>query len=214
MEKILIEDILPINIKIKKILTEKFKLTILNARAMTVDLINWQGWKCLSPQETLIVLPGNGASIVKKYINDENPLWLEQWSLKFYPTAKRIWEAGKTPKAFVGRINENILVGIKTVVIVDDVISSGETIRKLQKENENFIQMAEWYGATWVSQKSANTKGFSIIHATATVGTKKFKVPINSLSTLTECPEIAKSYAERNFDTNSDYFLKLLKNLY
>lgn len=97
--------------------------------------------------------------------------------------------------------------------MIDDVISSGETVRKLRKENEKFIPMAEWQAVTWVTQEAAATKGFSAVFAVETVGTKERKSPINSLSTLVECQKIAESYARRNFGERAESFLKIFEGL-
>ena len=147
MERFLIIDA-DIETEAKKTLVEKFDLTILDAQTMTNDLLAWPSWKNFEPWSTLIVLPGNGASIVKKYINNAESSWFWQWPWKTFPHAKRVWIPGKNPQAFVGRINPNIFVGIKTVIVIDDVISSGETIRKLRKKNKSFIPMAEWQAIT------------------------------------------------------------------
>lgn len=212
MERFLIIDI-AVGDDVKEVLAEKFGLTILDAQEMTKDLLIWKGWGRLEPWKTLIVLPGSGASIVKKYINNAKPFWLWQWPWKAFPHAKRDWIPGENPQAFVGRINPGVLIGIKTVVVIDDVISSGETIRKLRKENKSFIPMAEWQAVTWVTQEAAVTKGFSAVFATKTVGSKEHKVPINSLSTLVECREIAESYAWRNFGNHAEAFMKILESI-
>jgi len=211
MEKFLIVDI-GVRGDTKKILAEKFGLTIFDAKEMTNDLLSWQGWRSTDPWSTLIVLPGNGASIVKKYINNAKPSWLDRWPWKAFPHAKRVWIPGENPQAFVSRINPGVLIGIKTVVVIDDVISSGETVRKLRKENESFIPNARWQAITWVMQEAAVTNGYSSVFAVKTVGLKEHKVPINSLSTLVECRSIAESYARRNFGNKAKTFLKILES--
>jgi hypothetical protein len=213
MERFLIIDIV-VKAGVKEMLAEKFGLTILDAQTMTNDLLLWQGWGRFEPWSTLIVMPGNGASIIKKYINNEKPFWLSQWPWKASPHAKRVWTPGEKPQAFVGRINPGVFVGIKTVVVIDDVISSGVTVRKIKKKNESFIPTAEWQAVTWVMQEAATTRGFSDIFASKMVGSKERKVPINSLSTLVEYREIAESYAWRNFGEQSKAFLKILESLH
>lgn len=211
MEKFLIVDI-EAGVDVKEILIEKFGLTIIDASEMTKDLLTWQGWGKLEPQSTVIVLPGNGASIVKKYINNEKPFWLYRWPWKAFPHAKRVWIPGENPQAFVSRINRGVLIGIKNVVVIDDVISSGETIRKLRKENESFIPNAKWQAITWVMQEAAITNGYSNVFAVKIVGSKERKVPINSLSTLVEYLNIAESYARRNFGKEAETFLKVIES--
>ncbi|MFA7421875.1 MAG: hypothetical protein WCZ90_19485 [Melioribacteraceae bacterium] len=213
MERFLIIDI-GVEVDFKKEMVEKFELTILDAQTMINDLLTWQGWGRLNPWSTIIVLPGNGASIVKKYINKTKPSWLNQWPWKFSPHAKRVWIPGENPQTFVSRIAPTqMLLGVKNVVVVDDVISSGATIRHLRQVNNPWIPGADWQAITWVKQKSAVIKGFSGIFATKTVGTKERKVPINSLSTLVGCREIAESYARRNFGNKAEPFLKIIEGL-
>lgn len=213
MERYLIIDI-DIKTEVKEILAGKFKLTILDAQTMTNDLLAWQGWEHLDSWSTIIVLPGNGASIVKKYINKTKPSWLNQWSWKFSPQAKRVWIPGKNPQTFVSRITPaQMLLGVRNVVVVDDVVSSGATIRHLRQINEPWIPGADWQAVAWVKQESAATKGFSKVFANKTVGTKERKMPINSLSTLVDCREIAESYARRNFVNKAEAFLEILKDL-
>ncbi|PIZ56414.1 hypothetical protein COY23_03195 [bacterium (Candidatus Torokbacteria) CG_4_10_14_0_2_um_filter_35_8] len=192
---------------------ENLGLTILDAKEMTEDLLVWPGWETLKPWSTLVVFPGNGTKTVKKYIEKEKPFWFSKWPWKAAPNAKRVWILGENPQAFVGRINPGVLIGIKTVVVIDDVISSGVTIRELRKENKNFIPMAKWQAITWVMQEAAITKGFSVIFSIKTVGSKKRKVPVNSLSTLVECREIAESYARRNFGDQAEALLRLIESL-
>lgn len=212
MERYLIVDI-DAKVDVKEILAEKFGLTILDAQKMTSELLMWQGWDRLDPQSTLIVLPGNGASIVKTYINKMNPSWLKRWPGIFSPHAKRVWVPGENPQTFVERIAPNqMLLGIDNVVVVDDVISSGSTIRHLRRVNDPWIPGAKWTAITWLMQRSASTKGFLTVKAVETVGTGR-KVPINSLSTLVECREIVESYARRNFGNKAEAFLKILEDL-
>jgi hypoxanthine phosphoribosyltransferase len=160
------------------------------------------------------VLPGNGASIVKKHIDKAKPFWLWQWPWKFFPCAKRTWKPGENPQTFVSRIAPTqMILGARSVVVMDDVISSGETIRHLRRINEPWIPGASWKALTWVKQESATTKGFSMVFAAKTVGLKESRVPINSLSTLIECPKIAESYAQRNFGNEAKDFEKILESL-
>lgn len=192
----------------------EFGLSILDAQMMTDDLLAWEDWERLEPKSTLVVFPGNGASIVRKFINNENPRWLARWPHQATPFAKRVWRPGEDPRAYAERIfPQGFLLGLKSVVIIDDVISSGETIKKLRRENDPFIPGADWKAICWVAQQAASTKGFSTVFATKTVGEKNHKVPINSLSTLIEYREIAELYARRNFGEKAQAFLKIIESL-
>lgn len=167
----------------------------------------WYG-KVFTDPSTLVVFPGNGASIVRRYVPKG---WLHAWNW-IGVDAKRIWIPGEDPQTVVGRIADRMMLGIKTIIIMDDVISSGATIRRIKELNEPWIPGAVWDAWAWVRQKSANTKGFSRVNSTEWVGTFQRKTPINSLTTLLENPEIARSYAERNF-SNPAAFLAALEEL-
>lgn len=211
MKKYLIDDI-DVSMNTKKRL-EEFGLTIFNGREMTKELLYWHGWKELDPSTTLVVLPGNGALMVKKHIFLEKPTWLWQWIYRAYSKASRFWIPGENPLAIVERISPSVFIGIKKVVIIDDVISSGETIRKLKSKNHDFIPGAEWQAVAWVTQQAASLKGFSSIFSVKNVGSESKKVPINSLSTLVACQDIAESYAQRNFSQKADAFLRVIKKV-
>ena len=73
MKKYLIEDV-AIRIDIKRVFAEKFGLIILDAHEMTTELLAWENWFHFEPAKTLVIMPGNGASMVKIYINIKLPL--------------------------------------------------------------------------------------------------------------------------------------------
>ncbi len=192
---------------------QEFGLVVLDAECMTRIMLEASFWQHMDPWQTLLIMPGNGASIVKSFIQKASPFWFWQWPWKISLPAKRIWMPGENPIAEVAKINSGVMVGIKQVVVIDDVVSSGETIRKLYKTNEMFVPGARWSVATWAIQESANIKGYGDAWAHITVGSKARKSPINSLSTLVDCPEIAESYAERNFPGQAGDFLNLVASL-
>ena len=167
----------------------------------------WYGEVFTDPS-TLVVFPGNGASIVRRYLPKG---WLQTWNWTGV-AAKRIWIPGEDPQTFVGRIVDRMMLGVKTVIIMDDVISSGATNKRIKQINEPWIPGATWEAYAWVRQKTADTRGFSRVNSSEWVGTFQQKAPINSLSTLLENPEIARSYAERNFPDLAA-FLAVLEEL-
>ncbi|MEI7498739.1 MAG: phosphoribosyltransferase [Candidatus Falkowbacteria bacterium] len=212
MARYLINDA-EIGTEIKKTLVLEFDVIILEAEAMTTDVLAWQNWENLTPEKTVLVMPGNGAEIVKTYIAKMNPAWFSQWPWQFRPFAKRIWQPGENPQIFTERIDpDKMHLGIKHVIVLDDVISSGSTIQRLKQINEPWIPGATWRAITWVKQEAAMTKGFYPVIASKSIGERNHKVPINSLSTLMERPEIANSYAQRNFGTNASYFLEIINS--
>jgi len=213
MKNILIDDI-KAEKKIKETLEKRFDLRIFDAEEMTKDLMAWEGWKTFDPDYTIIVLPGNGASIVKKYINNLDESWLNCWPNKFYPRAKRIWEPGGNPRVCVEKIISNkMILNAKDVIIIDDVVSSGLTIKLIHEINSPWIPNAKWSAITWIMQKKIKKKSYLKVFAIKEVGTTSVRVPINSISTLLEVPRIAESYARRNFSKKSVAFLEILDAL-
>lgn len=190
---------------------EKLGLEVLQAEVLTQGLIKMQLWGNLDPQKTLLVFPGNGASIVRAYLPTS---WLKKWKCARVH-AKRYWKPGMDPRIVVTRISDQMLLGVWDVVVIDDVISSGQTMRKLRELNQPWIPGATWHALTWIAQRDTaqrKLKGFAALCASEEVGVKGSRIPINSLSTLLEHPEIAQSYAQRNFSASGE-FLRLLEDL-
>jgi hypothetical protein len=183
---------------------------IICGRQMTREIERWSEWKNFNSATTLLVFPGNGANIVRGFMDADK--WLLCWRTAS-ATAKRFWIPGEPPQAIAGRIfPDRFLLGMKDIVVIDDVVSSGETVKKLRAVNMPWIPAARWHVATWVMQRAANLRGFQTHFATVEVGESGRKDPINSLSTLVENVEIADSYARRNFP-NPEAFLALLNEL-
>ncbi|MBI2427149.1 MAG: phosphoribosyltransferase [Candidatus Kerfeldbacteria bacterium] len=174
-------------------------ITPMTASSLTeLTILSWRDrfGEVARDQSTLLVFPGNGANVVRGYLPQE---WLERCKWRAVE-AKRIWEPGQPPRAIVGRISPQRLGSMRCVIIVDDVISSGATIREIMHVNDPWIPNAKWYAFSWIRQTSAFTKRFDGVYsAWEPVGTNTMKVPINSLSTLLAHPELADSYARRNF---------------
>lgn len=159
---------------------------------------------------TLFVFPGNGANFPRRL----SQVCRIQFGVGVH--AKRFWIPGENPEAQVGLVcpERFMVLGIKNVVIVDDVISSGLTIRKLYQTNSWRIPGVCWHACAWISQilPKEKVRGYHEISVACLV--KKFtgdgKVPVNSLSTLRQNTEIATSYAHRHFRT-PEKFLQLIK---
>ena len=164
----------------------------------------------LAAPGTLFVFPGNGANFPRRFSS------ICQRALCVSVHAKRFWVPGEDPEVSVGLICPEcfLLLGIKNVVVVDDVISSGRTMRDLYKKNAWRIPGARWRTCAWVSQllpSGGSIRGYHDVSTACLVrkvkGTQK--VPINSLSTLRKNPEIATSYARRHF-REPEEFLRIL----
>lgn len=162
-------------------------------------------------KDILFVFPGNGSN----YPKSVSKICQEASGVGVY--AKRDWSPGSNPIAVAGSIMPEVFMNlsVQTIVVVDDVISSGQTMYKLYKNNNWRFPRAGWIAATWLAQvpqmKSlSGINGYNRVFAACIVeGVNKRKVPINSLSTLREQPVIAENYAKRNF-LNPNEFIRLV----
>lgn len=210
MEKILIIDVdCPIDPEIFR----DFGLKVVFGDSLTSSLLNWDIWSQIDPWRTLLVFPGNGSNLVKKEINKLNSDWLSPWPYKSYISAKRFWEPGQNPVANVGNIGDGVYVGLQQVIVIDDVVSSGETCSKVYQRNNMYTPGAKWLSMCWVSQKSVRLKNFSSLMAVEFVGEEGKRAPINSLSTLVTNQDICRSYSERNFLNRAKEFQLLIKGI-
>lgn len=187
---------------------ESFGLTVTEGAEMTRAILAWPGWAQFDPKTTMLVFPGNGASIVKGYIPDE---WFAHWPHVYRVYAKRYWTPGSPPSVVASRVfPDRMVLGAKDIVVIDDVVSSGTTAHMLHYANAAWIPGARWHLATWIGQLSAKCKKYEQVYAANWYGTKDTKAPINSLSTLIEVPEIAENYAQRQLGEEAERFLAML----
>jgi hypothetical protein len=189
---------------------ENYGLRVVSARQLTEDLLSWQLWQELDPWRTLLVFPGNGANLLRREIIALAPTWLHSWPYQEALSAKRLWVPGQPPEALVGRFGDSVYIGLKQVIVLDDVVSSGETCRQVYRHNYPYTPGADWLACTWVAQRSARLRGFKGLEALVWAGTVEQRAPINSLSTLIECPEICRVYAERNFPDRAQAFQEMI----
>jgi len=163
--------------------------------------------------DTLFVFPGNGSN----YPKSRSLICRKVHGVGVY--AKRIWTPGTDPIAIAGTIAPEVFMDLRTrsIIVVDNVISSGQTMYKLYRNNEWRFPRAEWIGVTWFSQalcmkSSSGVKGYNSVFASFLVeGASGKKVPINSLSTLREQPAIAENYAKRHF-SDPQAFLSIVSS--
>lgn len=181
-------------------------VTVLRGIQMTADLMSMLGRRSFCPATTLVVFPGNGANIVRNFLDN-------QWLGRYYAVsvfAKRYWEPGSAPFVVTERIFPyKMKFGIREILIIDDVISSGQTCSKLWRINSPWFPGARWYAGVWVAQRSRNLSGYESVCVAKECGERNRKIPINSLFTLLASSEIASSYAERRFH-NPQKFLDIL----
>ena len=161
--------------------------------------------------KTLLVFPGNGSNYPRKF----SRICQESCGASVY--AKRLWQPGSDPIVTVGAILPDIflIMNVETVVVVDDVISSGLTMQKVRENNAWRFTRAKWLGVSWVAQipqmrAKSGVNGYERVATACVVGkTNGARVPVNSVSTLRQNREIAMSYAERHF-RRPDVFLHLI----
>lgn len=152
-------------------------------------------------QDILFVFPGNGANFPRK---------LSKICQKFSGVsilAKRIWEPGTDPIVEVGFIEREVkyILPVKTIVVVDDVISSGLTMQKVHENNVWKFPGAKWIAVSWISQiprmkAKSGIIGFENVNTACMVKkTNGGRVPINSLSTLRQQKDISENYVHRHY---------------
>jgi hypothetical protein len=162
-------------------------------------------------REALLVFPGNGSNYPRKLSQ------VCQKSNSASVFAKRFWQPGSDPIVMVGTMLPDtfLITNVKTVVVVDDVVSSGLTMQKLHQNNAWRFTQAKWLGVSWVAQipqvrAKSGVNGYERVATACVVGkTNGARVPVNSISTLRENREIAESYAERHF-RKPGAFLRLI----
>lgn len=164
-------------------------------------------------KNVLFVFPGNGSN----YPKSTSKICQESSGVGVF--AKRMWTPGSDPFAVAGTIVPEVFLNlcVQTIIVVDDVISSGQTMYKLQKGNAWRFPRAKWVAATWIAQvpqmkAPSGVCGYDRLFAACVVeGPNKRRVPINSLSTLREQPAMAESYAKRHFP-DWQMFLSLISS--
>lgn len=176
-------------------------LVLLEIEQLANDLERFLAGLIEKEKDILFVFPGNGSN----YPKSVSRICQEANGVGVY--AKRIWTPGSDPFAVAGSIMPEVFLNldVQTIIVVDDVISSGQTMYKLYRNNEWRFPRAKWIAATWVSQipqmkSRSGVNGYiNSVVACMVEGPNKRRVPINSLSTLREQPAITEDYARRHF---------------
>ncbi len=160
-------------------------------------------------KDTLIVFLGNGAQYPRRQLKSLDEL------MSCDVPAKRVWIPRVDPVCFAGEIlpEKYFPLGIKKIVVIDDVISSGKTMLALHRANAWRIPGAQWVAATWVLQPLKKLSGFTRILSACEVGkVSGLKSAVNSLSTLVANSEMATNYAERHIKKGyRERFLDILQ---
>jgi hypothetical protein len=191
---------------------ETLGLEVIDEKRLVADLLAANFWEGFKPSQTLLLFPGNGARELREKLSAD---WLQRWQWLAIG-ASRFWkpEENLGPAGIVENLSRIIFV--KDVVILDDVISSGITCRKVRERNQVWLPGSQWHAAAPVKQASSSLKGFKSVFSAKEVGAKDCKVAINSLSTLVREPAVAKEYARRKFqgrDPDKNKFLEILNRI-
>ncbi len=170
-------------------------LKVVSASELSGNLAQLMSGELSGNCSKLCVFPGNGGCIFRHY-------W-PPVSLATQVPAKRIWSPGSDPVALVGQIDDpRFLIMDEMVVVLDDVISSGATLKLIYERNLYRTPSSRWIAGCWLSQmprKGYPLADYSAIYTALLVESPDGRrVPINSLSTLVENEEILTSYAERS----------------
>jgi hypothetical protein len=124
--------------------------------------------------------------------------------------AKRLWVPGCDPVAIIGAFLPEYFMLLRklTFVAVDDVISSGTTLRTLRERNAWRFPAASWTAAAWIIQdeqlrlRSGVRTCYDTVFASCAVKHARLpKAAINSISTLRESAELRDDYASRHLRT-------------
>ena len=166
------------------------------------------------PQNTLFVFPGGGGELTKKL----SRAWREYAHTEVF--AKRFWKPGQDPFTLAGMILPNYFMplAVEAIVVLDDVISSSTTLKKLHETNAWRFPRAKWYGGAWVSQMPrgkfpSGIIGYEEIFVSVVIaGADEKRVPIVSLSTMLDDPKLAADYAQKHF-VNSAIFLECVEEI-
>lgn len=173
-----------------------------------LEILLFENIAC-DPRSTLFLYPGNSAVHIRS----------AGFANRFMSRnmhAKRWWTpGGEDPVVVVHSIEYEKFMdfSIQTIVVVDDVVSSGETLKKVQERTASRFPNALWYAAPLISRerKLASFKELICVSYIATVNSKK--VPINSIGALIEDRAMRENYFARNFNRSellSESFEKII----
>lgn len=160
--------------------------------------------------DTLFILVGEGGKRVKKFSA------VHRGYREIEVFAKRLWEPGKDPIHLVGQVytHQTVYPEIEVIIAIDDVISSGETLKKVFQRSAWKFPRAKWYAVALVG-RGRKVGGYKEVFVSLVVTNGKApskKVPINTLGALVENKEMARNYAFRNLE-NPDRFLEFLEQI-
>lgn len=166
------------------------------------NLIRNEEYK-FSLRETLFIILGQGGFELFKRMHSEHILY--DRGIVLFIHAKRVYEnitiKGRetySVRATVGQIDISPKVAheIRRIVVIDDVISSGITLRTLYKKNAGEFFNASWEAIVLLS-KQEKVKSYKSIFAPVFIENQLTQV--NTFSKFTEDEMTRKEFLEKNF---------------
>lgn len=162
----------------------------------------------------LLTFVEGGGEYVEQLVRPSlrSTLMAKVWAKRWVPPPDVLFNERRDPLWLVGEIEtyESILLQVEEVVLVDDVISSGNTLKAIRWRNAWKFPRATWRAYALVGRVDANP---GMPWAAARLVEQKpdgGKIPLNNLSTLLKDQGIACDYARRNFAQPAE-FLAILR---
>ena len=166
----------------------------------------------------LCVFPGRSAHKIRERNEGQNnhseSVFGRSTSVSVH--ASRRFDAFGNAIVTVGEVMRGRIVcpEVRIIIVVDDVISSGATCRKLCDRNRYKFPRAEWYACGCVSRQE-KIPGYKevITPLLVPLDTLGLKVPINSLSTLIDGEDVVGGEYARKHCLTPDIFVKALASV-
>lgn len=148
-----------------------------------------------SPQETAIILPGEGAKAVLR----ESLQGLPELSLfkSYFVPTERIVDNGKPVDVRVMLTDldlEFFEKSFRTFIVVDDVVATGKTLNVLREKLTNKSTKRKLFRAvTWFLRQPTQVNGYQSVESIYRYWTREGWPALNSLSTLLRTDEKGES---------------------
>lgn len=170
----------------------------------------------LETETTVILSPGRSAEHVVDCITRNKYHFLSRLK-KLYVHAERRWGSDGEVNVSVSNLPDSHFPGFldlktKAVLVIDDVVSGGDTMRLAFERNSWRFPRAHWFGATLISRKDRLPGYKKLVSSVSVPAFFGKNPPINSLSTLLLDKEIRARYASRYFK-NPDHLESVLEGI-
>lgn len=212
-----------LNQKVEKLnIASNITLQVVDGFDLTQNLLETLLRENVLQDDTLIVIPGNGAKVVSDYINQQSSILVPERTI--FLKTKRI----KQKDGFNVSVDFSPLSDrqVKNILIIDDVVSTGQTASTIAKGiKERFPQsrclLAAWlFVSPSVRENQKTGSGVSEIDKTYTSiilkGNYVGKPPINSLSCFirsgTKYDEVKENFMQK-YIRNPEEFIDIINSL-